>query len=111
MPRGGGGGARARARVCARRGARLTMCEKGGSEENSNEQAGIERMRLQLEGLFGRNEGGGRGKSGAEFDGAALRNAIRERWGVEYDVQPQKRHGRVYVQVCFGRVQIAKRAF
>lgn len=59
----------------------------------------VQKMRSRLEGLFGVAEDTVKTESTDEFDGAALRNAVRERWGVQYDVQPQKRHGRVYVQV------------
>lgn len=61
----------------------------------------VEKIRSRLEGLFGATEDNVRTDSSDEFDGAALRSAVRERWGVQYDVQPQKRHGRVYVQVRF----------
>lgn len=67
-------------------------------------------MRSRLEGLFGAQETETEAAAAEEFDGRALRNAILERWGVQYDVQPQKRHGRVYVQVglyfdeCCGQV-------
>lgn len=56
-------------------------------------------MRSRLEGLFGTEETEVEARAAEDFDGRALRNAILERWGVQYDVQPQKRHGRVYVQV------------
>lgn len=59
----------------------------------------VERMRSRLEGLFGVEDDTVKTSGKDGFDGVALRNAIRERWGVQYDVQPQKRHGRVYVQV------------
>lgn len=76
------------------------MSSAGGAEEPLNsEQGGAERMRQRLEGLFGVEEESLYKNGQDSFDGVALRAAIRERWGVEYDVQPQKRHGRVYVQV------------
>lgn len=59
----------------------------------------VERMRSRLEGLFGSEEEKNETQVSEQFNGIALRTAIRERWGVQYDVQPQKRHGRVYVQV------------
>lgn len=89
----------------SRRGMRVTM--KGNSEEDgsrSNDQSNVQRMRYRLEGLFGSEDEDETSVVTEEFNGAALREAIRERWGVEYDVQPQKRHGRVYVQVCLVRI-------
>eukprot|EP00177_Eucheuma_denticulatum_P002152 GFKZ01003843.1.p1 GENE.GFKZ01003843.1~~GFKZ01003843.1.p1 ORF type:complete len:205 (-),score=29.87 GFKZ01003843.1:697-1311(-) len=61
----------------------------------------LARMRLRLEGLFGTATEEVETSMDAEFDGQALRNTILERWGVQYDVQPQKRHGRVYVQIMW----------
>lgn len=58
-------------------------------------------MRLRLEGLFGAAPEEVETSTDTEFDGRALRNTILERWGVQYDVQPQKRHGRVYVQIMW----------
>lgn len=74
----------------------------GGEEELPlDEQRRLDGMRARLEGLFGTvDEEVGYGQSG-DFDGAALRQAIFDRWGVQYDVQPQKRHGRVYIQVMW----------
>lgn len=67
-----------------------------------------EMMRSRLEGLFGADDDNVKTESSDEFDGAALRKAVRERWGVQYDVQPQKRHGRVYVQVRFSLAKTRK---
>lgn len=69
-----------------------------GPDDPSEEQSKVQRMRSRLEGLFGSAREDIKVNTEI-FDGVALRDAIRERWGVEYDVQPQRRHGRVYVQV------------
>lgn len=63
--------------------------------------ARIEGMRSRLEGLFGQESLNSKQTTDEDFDGMALRRAIVERWGVQYDIQPQRRHGRVYVQVSF----------
>lgn len=79
---------------CARRGI-PPVCTAGG---NNNDDAAMQRMRDRLEGLFGgqRKE---EDNASQQFDGAMLRQVVKDRWGVQYDLQPQKRHGRVYVQV------------
>lgn len=74
---------------------------QGKGDESMDDEMGIEGMRSRLEGLFGQAESSVKRKSDDAFDGTALRRAIVDRWGVQYDIQPQKRHGRVYVQVCF----------
>lgn len=65
------------------------------------QEKAVERMRARLDGLFGVQDDDAAVAQTDEFDGKALRKTIRDRWGVQYDVQPQKRHGRVYVQVRF----------
>lgn len=79
---------------------RADATERSPEELAREEQLkSLHRMRSRLEGLFGAQQAEVEDTAAAEFDGCALRNAIMERWGVQYDVQPQKRHGRVYVQV------------
>lgn len=81
--------------ICCRRKHLPVMSARDASEEDG----GIESMRSQLEGLFGVDHSDSTMDSDTSFDGTALRMAIVDRWGVQYDIQPQKRHGRVYVQV------------
>lgn len=69
-------------------------------QPSPEDQARLDRMRSRLEGLFGLEDEKKTGRDDGVFDGEALRNVIQERWGVQYDVQPQKRGDRVYVQVC-----------
>lgn len=64
------------------------------------EQRKLQGMRRRLEGLFGSENDGSAGDGLENFDGEALRQALIDRWGVQFDVQPQRRHNRVYVQVC-----------
>lgn len=90
--------ARGRVAIQPRADATSPMPEDTAREEQAKK---VEKMRSRLEGLFGAAEDNVRTDVSDEFDGAALRSAVRERWGVQYDVQPQKRHGRVYVQVRF----------
>lgn len=59
----------------------------------------VEEMRARLEGLFGASDDQSAVADLQNFDGDSLRTVVRQRWGVEYDVQPQKRGERVYVQV------------
>jgi Domain of unknown function (DUF3067) len=59
-------------------------------------------MRSRLEGLFGgRRDDSSRGNDGRPFDGAQLRRLIKDRFTVEYDVQPVVRHGRVYLHIMW----------
>jgi Domain of unknown function (DUF3067) len=58
-------------------------------------------MRSRLEGLFGGSDDVERGQDGRPFDGAQLRKLIKERFTVEYDVQPVVRHGRVYLHIMW----------
>lgn len=58
-------------------------------------------MRARLEGLFGQVENDRESLGEDEFDGMVLRSAIVKRWGVQYDIQPTKFHGRVYVQIMW----------
>lgn len=75
--------------------------DRPGGKENEfrDDELGVEGMRSRLEGLFGQDDSPVKRKFDDAFDGTALRRAIVDRWGVQYDIQPQKRHGRVYVQV------------
>eukprot|EP00178_Gracilaria_changii_P017820 TRINITY_DN507_c0_g1_i3.p1 TRINITY_DN507_c0_g1~~TRINITY_DN507_c0_g1_i3.p1 ORF type:complete len:152 (+),score=21.42 TRINITY_DN507_c0_g1_i3:191-646(+) len=82
---------------------RVTM---RSTDENSEleefkrrEKLRVDQMRTRLEGLFGTDEQQVESIDAQNFDGAALRAVVRQRWGVEYDIQPQKRGERVYVQV------------
>lgn len=68
---------------------------------SSEEIKGVEQMRSRLEGLFGVDDTESDIDNNGIFDGKILRSVIQDRWGVQYDVQPQKRHGRVYVQVRY----------
>lgn len=108
--------------VCARprapaapRGAAATRCtaagESGRAEKSGSERAEEElrrlgaeremaRMRSRLSGLFGRTEEVTRSDNSV-FDGRALRDTIKRRWGVQFDIQPAKIHGRVYVQIMW----------
>lgn len=88
----------------------LRMKASGRGESGGDENAGdipseearrLEGMRARLEGLFGVDNGVAYSVDSDRFDGAALRQAISDRWGFQYDVQPQKRHGRVYVQIMW----------
>lgn len=93
-----------------RRRSRLTKCAAGEQdasgkydEAQSREELdqAMRRMRSRLEGLFGGVEEDDTGIADSEFNGSALRRVIKDRWGVQYDIQPQKRHGRVYIQVMW----------
>ncbi|KAI0562692.1 hypothetical protein FGB62_55g038 [Gracilaria domingensis] len=76
--------------------------EKFDVEEfKRSEQLRIDQMRSRLEGLFGADEQQLGWDGNQTFDGEALRAVVRQRWGVEYDVQPQKRGERVYVQIMW----------
>lgn len=91
--------------------ANIRMKMRGGSEsssesQNSDDMSSEERrqmegVRARLEGLFGVDNNDLFYKRSDQFDGSALRKAILDRWGVQYDVQPQKRHGRVYIQIMW----------
>lgn len=83
-----------------RQAATVRMAESTPSD-SVDDAADIDGMRSRLEGLFGVADSNTLRDSDAPFDGTALRTAIFDRWGVQYDVQPQKRHGRVYIQVRF----------
>jgi Domain of unknown function (DUF3067) len=61
----------------------------------------VDAMRSRLEGLFGGGDDGDRGQDGRPFDGAQLRKLIKDRFTVEYDVQPVVRHGRVYLHIMW----------
>lgn len=78
-----------------------TATPKVPEDSSSEETHNVEQMRLRLEGLFGVDDIENDTGNDGTFDGEALRNTIQDRWGVQYDVQPQKRHGRVYVQVRY----------
>lgn len=78
------------------------MCAAASEEDEAvrrERAAETERMRARLEGLFGSSSAGATAEDVREFDGESLRELIKQRWGVQFDVQPQKRHGRVYIQV------------
>jgi hypothetical protein len=60
----------------------------------------VDAMRARLEGLFGASEAADEHRSG-NFDGKELRRVLRERFTVEYDVQPVVRNDRVYVHVLW----------
>eukprot|EP00178_Gracilaria_changii_P017819 TRINITY_DN507_c0_g1_i2.p2 TRINITY_DN507_c0_g1~~TRINITY_DN507_c0_g1_i2.p2 ORF type:complete len:194 (+),score=32.17 TRINITY_DN507_c0_g1_i2:191-772(+) len=84
---------------------RVTM---RSTDENSEleefkrrEKLRVDQMRTRLEGLFGTDEQQVESIDAQNFDGAALRAVVRQRWGVEYDIQPQKRGERVYVQIMW----------
>ncbi|PXF46256.1 hypothetical protein BWQ96_03912 [Gracilariopsis chorda] len=65
------------------------------------ERSTVEQMRARLEGLFGASDDQSAITDLDNFDGDTLRSVVRQRWGVEYDVQPQKRGERVYVQIMW----------
>lgn len=76
--------------------------ESGNQDDMSaDERRRIEGVRARLEGLFGVENNDSFYVRSDKFDGSALRQAILDRWGVQYDVQPQKRHGRVYLQIMW----------
>lgn len=77
--------------------------EKDSGDEYSMEEelAKLESMRNRLEGLFGQDDESKTVVTKENFDGKALRQAIVNRWGVQYDVQPTKFHNRVYVQIMW----------
>lgn len=77
----------------------LRACAARDETSKEERDSKMEKMRLRLEGLFGSSEEDVNDGLAEDFDGAALRRIIKDRYGVQYDVQPQKRHGRVYVQV------------
>ncbi len=59
------------------------------------------RMRERLMGLFGTESASLGRERGEAFDGEALREVIRSKWGRTFDVQPAKRSGRVYLQIMW----------
>lgn len=61
----------------------------------------IARMRARLAGLFGIMSASLTRDRDAVFDGAQLREAIQNKWGVQFDIQPTKRDGRVYLQIMW----------
>lgn len=62
----------------------------------------IARMRARLTGLFGTTATGLSSRlEGDELDGEALREIVRNKWGVEFDLQPVKRHDKVYLQIMW----------
>lgn len=93
---------RAHSRTPARR-ARPEMSAAGGSGDNetmSDKNNEIEAMRARLAGLFSGDEAAEEVRSGF-FDGAELRRVLRERFTVEYDVQPVVRNDRVYIHILW----------
>ncbi|CAN8068571.1 unnamed protein product [Agarophyton chilense] len=80
---------------------RAAADEFDAEEFKQKERQRVDQMRSRLEGLFGVDEEQPQSDVFETFDGEALRAVIRQRWGVEYDVQPQKRGGRVYVQIMW----------
>jgi hypothetical protein len=60
----------------------------------------MQAMCARLEGLFGREEVAEERRSGV-FDGKELRRVLKERFTVEYDVQPVVRNDRVYIHVLW----------
>lgn len=97
------------ARKTGRASVRMKMQGGGKSRPESGNQGDmpaeerrrIEGVRARLEGLFGVENNDSFYVTSDKFDGSALRQAILDRWGVQYDVQPQKRHGRVYLQIMW----------
>lgn len=84
---------------------RTDMSAGGGEGEGDRGTAPkgdreMEAMRARLAGLFGGSEAAEEVRSGT-FDGAELRRVLRERFTVEYDVQPVVRNDRVYIHVLW----------
>lgn len=67
---------------------------------SSDSSSDMDAMRARLDGLFGREEEVAVDTNGV-FDGPALRRALKDRWTVEFDVQPVVRHDRVYIHILW----------
>lgn len=74
---------------------RPEMSAAGGSGDSE-----MDVMRARLAGLFSGNEAAEEVRS-EFFDGAELRRVLRERFTVEYDVQPVVRNDRVYIHILW----------
>lgn len=84
-----------RANVHTRRRPRLRMAADSDVDGES-----MDAMRARLEGLFGGSDTAEEARSG-KFDGSELRRVLKERFTVEYDVQPVVRNDRVYIHVLW----------
>lgn len=93
-----------RHRARSRRATVVCATSTSDAEEEMNKmemEREMARMRARLAGLFGTESMAKTRDRTVTFDGAALRESIESKWGVQYDVQPQKRHGRVYLQIMW----------
>lgn len=82
----------------------MSASDNGELAEEELRRLGAERemarMRARLAGLFGSEMEITR-EAGDVFDGKALRELIKRKWGVQFDLQPMKIHGRVYLQIMW----------
>lgn len=58
-------------------------------------------MRSRLEGLIGHSQGGSESHREKDFNGKALRRVMKERFTVEYDIQPTVRGKFVYLHIMW----------